>query len=315
MRIALLCSTRRGYQSLKHLYHLAPESEFLVFSFKETPWEPPFFDDIRQFTESINGSFFKARQIEADKWSHLWDSTLIDLMLAVNWRYIIPPDVYSQARLGTFAFHDSLLPKYRGFSPTVWAIINGEDHTGVTLFEISENFDEGDIVDQEIVPIGSDDTIAVVFEKVTSAYIRLLEKNLQMLLSGTAPRHPQKHEDATYCCKRFPEDNKIDWAQPTKRIYNLIRAVTSPYPGAFTYHKGRKLLVWSAALGTQDERYVGRVPGRVIKASPNDGVEVLTGDGSLVLKSVQLEGVEESLAPHEIIRFGETLGQEKNTDA
>ena len=133
MRIALFCATRRGQRFLQKLHELRPEADLLVFSFAEEPWEPPFLDDIRRLTLDCGGQFFEAKQVGAARWADLWESTPVDLMLAVSWRYIIPPRVYERARLGAYVFHDSLLPEYRGFSPTVWAMINGEDHTGVTL--------------------------------------------------------------------------------------------------------------------------------------------------------------------------------------
>jgi len=292
MRIALLCATRRGYLFLKKLTELLPQCELIVFSFPEDPWEPPFLDDIRDLTLAKDGQFFETRQVGSKHWHHLWESTAVDLMFVVSWRYLIPASVYQRPQLGTFIFHDSLLPKYRGFAPTVWAIINGDDHTGVTLFEIAKEVDEGAIVDQERVPIGPDDTIGGVIERVTQTYLDLLERNLANLLNGTAPRYPQDHTQATYTCKWMPEDNQLDWTAPSARIYNLIRAVSAPYPGAYTTLAGKKLRVWAARQSPHSRHYVGSVPGRVIEIYPGEGTMVLTGDGTLLLTKVQIEGGE-----------------------
>src|SRR5262249_44273378 len=154
--------------------------------------------------------------------------------------------LYERARLGAYVFHDSLLPRYRGFSPTVWAMINGESETGATLFAVSEEVDYGDIIAQSRVSINSDETIAEVMERVTDAYLLLLEQNLPRLMSGNVPRTPQDHLRATYTSKRVPEDNRIMWNSPTDVIHNLIRAVTRPYTGAYTYLDDMKLIVWSA---------------------------------------------------------------------
>src|SRR5690606_6269303 len=232
MQIAVLCATQRGARFLEKLVALVPEANYTVFSFREEPHEPPFMETIRQITQSCGGQFHEARQV--GRFTTLWETTNFDLMFVVSWRYLIPPSVYTKTRLGSFVFHDSLLPAYRGFAPTVWAIINGEDHTGVTLFEIAPDVDSGDIIAQAPVSIGPDDTIADVMEKVTLTYLQLLEDNIRDLLAGKAQRHPQDQSRATFTCKRLPEDNKIDWTQPTKDIYNLIRATTAPYPGAFT---------------------------------------------------------------------------------
>jgi methionyl-tRNA formyltransferase len=187
MRVALLCATRRGLAFLNRLIELSPDSSPVVFSFREEPWEPPFLDDLQSLTVAAGGQFFETKQVGAVRWSQFWETTPLDLMLVVSWRYMIPPSVYQRPRQGTFVFHDSLLPKYRGFSPTVWAMINGEDHTGVTLFRIAEEVDAGPIVDQESVPIQPSDTIGVILDRVTGVYLALLERRLDSLLSGNAP--------------------------------------------------------------------------------------------------------------------------------
>jgi len=308
MRVALLCATRRGYLFLQELAELLPQSEFVVFSFRETPGEPPFLDDIRGLTLAIGGRFFEARQVCSSHLNEFWESTSVDLMFVVSWRYMIPASVYLRPRQGTFVFHDSLLPEYRGFSPTVWAIISDKDHTGVTLFEIAGQMDAGDIVDQERVPIGSDETIAVVMDRVTQTYLDLLERNLDGLIKGTAPRYPQDHSHATYTCKRLPEDNQIDWTVPTNTVYNLIRAVSAPYPGAYTYLSDQKIRVWSAQRVINARRYVGGIPGRVVEVR-TEGSVVLTGDGVLLLSQVQMEGGEIVGASDLLNSLGHTLGR------
>jgi len=289
MKIVLLCATRRGLEVLKTLVELAPECELVVFSFREEPGEPPFLDAIREFTISRNGEFFETRQMRTDAIKHFWESSTVDLMLVVSWRYLIPSNVFQRPRLGTFVFHDSLLPKYRGFSPTVWAMINGEDHIGVTLFRISEDMDAGDIVDQDRVEIESNETIARVLDRVTGAYLCLLERNLENLLRGTTTAHPQDHSQATYCCRRLPADNEIDWSCSSERIFNLVRGVTRPYSGAYTWLAGKKATIWKAALPAAARSYAGRVPGRVVEILPGTGALVLTGNGMILVTEMQLE--------------------------
>jgi methionyl-tRNA formyltransferase len=309
MRIAVLCATRRGYRFLEKLSALAPDAELIVFSFREEAHEPPFMDEIQQLTQANNGQFFEARQVGSSRWAPFWETTPVDLMFMVSWRYLVPPSIYTRPRLGSFVFHDSLLPRYRGFSPTVWAIINGEDHTGVTLFETASEVDSGDIVAQKAVPIGPDETIADILERVTVTYLQLLEENLHALLTGTATRTPQDDSEATFTCKRLPDDNAIDWTQPTRHIYNLIRAVTSPYTGAFTTLSGRKLTIWGAQRVEHERRYVGNIPGRVIEVHSGEGSIVLTGDGALLLTQVQVENEPVVCASDVLNSLGHTLGR------
>lgn len=309
MRIAVFCATQRGYRFVQKLAQLVPDADLLIFSFKEEPWEPRFLDDIRNLTESVGGQFYQSKQVGGPRWQSLWESTPVDLIFSVSWRYIIPPEVYQRARLGAFVFHDSLLPVYRGFAPTVWAIINGEDHGGVTLFEMVEDFDAGDIVGQAAVPIGPDDTIEIVLERVTETYLHLLEQYLPLLLTGSAPRIPQDESRATYTCKLLPEDFQIDWHASTDIIYNLIRAVTAPYAGAYTTLNGQTLRIWAASKVPDTRPYVGRVPGRVIEIRPGAGTVVLTADGALLITHAQLEGSKILSADEIINRMAYTLGR------
>jgi methionyl-tRNA formyltransferase len=307
MRIALFCATARGCSFLQRLKELLPESELIVFSFPEVLHEPPFLEKIRKLTTQIGGQFFETRQPGHENWNHLWEQNPIDLMFAVSWRYMIPPSLYNRARLGAFTLHDSLLPEYRGFSPTVWAIINGEDHTGVSMFQMSESVDAGDLVDQVSVPIGPDESIGSVMERVTQTYLKLLERNLENLIAGNASRKPQDHWRATYTCKRTPEDNQIDWTWPTEKIYNLIRAVSAPYSGAFTYLEGNKMRIWTAEFISDANPYAGRIAGRIVEVKKGRGVVVLTGNGMLLLTKVQMEGSGIVCASDAFRTIGQTL--------
>lgn len=290
MHIVLLCATNRGYRVAEKLFAIGKGHDFSVFSFRETAWEPPFLDDIRRLTQANGHRFYEARNIAKRALKEFWLEHSVDLILMVNWRYIVPVDVYSLASRGCYVFHDSLLPKYRGFSPTVWAMINGERETGVTLFRVAEDFDAGDTVEQVRVTIGQSDTVASVMENVTLAYLDVIERNFDKLLHGRIKCIPQNHAEATYTCKWTPEDARIDWAKASHDIYNLIRATTRPYPGAYTYLEGRKLAIWSAGTDINSRRYMSQAPGRVVESHTNGAATVLTGDGAIQLRTVQLEG-------------------------
>jgi len=301
--------TQRTVAVLERLVQLAPHAQVTVISAPGEPYEPGFLDDLRRLTAEVDGLFFEARSLAKLARSGRWDPSALDVLLLVNWRWLVPSAVYRMPTLGTFVFHDSLLPAYRGFSPTVWAIINGEERTGATLFAISDEVDAGDIIGQREVPIGCNDPVGVVMERVTDAYLRLLDDHLSDLLIGEAHRRPQDHDHATYACKRTPEDNAIEWAAPTHTIHNLIRAVTHPYPGAFTTLGGERLRVWSSRSGKEQLRYVGRVPGAVIDIRRREGVTVLTGDGALMLECVQLDGQPAVNAAELISSLGTRLGR------
>jgi methionyl-tRNA formyltransferase len=308
MRVVLLCATQRGYRCLQRVVELLPDAQIVVFSFREEQWEPPFLDDIRRLTLASGGQFFEASRVGAPSFNSFWQSTPIDLMLIVSWRYMVPREVYLRPRFGTFVFHDSLLPAYRGFSPTVWAMVNGENHTGATLFAISEDVDAGDTVDQTRVAIGADDTIAEVLERVTQTYLELISKNIHQLVNGAVRLRPQDHSLATFTCKRTLKDNEINWNAKTDNVFNLIRAVTAPYPGAYTHFGGRRLIIWSAARVLNARSYVGRTPGRVVEIRPGEGSVVLTGDGCLLITRIQVEGEQPMCAADLLNSISGTLG-------
>jgi methionyl-tRNA formyltransferase len=287
--IVLCCATERGNRVLRRLRELEPTARLTVFSFRETTWEPPFLENIRRTAQESGAVFFEQRDVGAPEFSQFWTLESPTLLLAVNWRYIISPTVYSSTKMGAYVFHDSLLPLYRGFSPTVRAMINGEDRTGATLFAMAERVDEGDIVDQIVVPIGPSEAIAQVTDKVTVAYLELLGRNLPALLAGTAHLTPQDHAQATYYPRRSPEENEIDWSQSARQIKNLIRAVGQPYSGAYTNLTGATVLVWEAGW-CQDSDTAHTEPGTVTEVIPGLGATVETGDGTILLTMIQFAG-------------------------
>jgi methionyl-tRNA formyltransferase len=182
--------------------------------------------------------------------------------------------------------HFAPLPKYRGFAPVNWAIINGEKETAVTLFHLGDGIDDGDIISQKIIPISNDDDINDVLEQCIVQFKLILSEEVKNFNEGIIKRIPQNHQDATYTCSRTPEDGYIDWNKSTREIYNLIRAITYPFPGAYSYLNDEKLIIWKAKpidLGT----YIGRIPGRIVKIIKEEGVCVLTGDGALLITDVQ----------------------------
>ena len=309
MRIALLCATHRGYRCLEALRRVIPEAELVVISFREDRYEPPFLDDLRRLASTMGAHFIEARNVADPALATFWETTPIDLMLCISWRYLIPRCIYVRPRLGTYIFHDSLLPEYRGFAPTVWAIVNGEKRTGATLFAVDDAVDAGDIIDQREVVIGPDNTIAEVMEAVTGIYLAMIKDSIPRILSGAVKPRPQNQSMATFTCKRLPEDNCIAWDDTTARVYNLIRAVTRPYPGAFTTLAGKKHIVWGARRVSVPPKYVGRVPGRVVEVQAGIGSVVLTGDGALLLTELQCEGQEARRADLVLDRITLTLGR------
>lgn len=171
-----------------------------------------------------------------------------DLFLVVGWYHIIPKKIREIAPLGCVGIHASLLPKYRGGAPLVWAMINGENETGVSLFYFSDEVDAGDIVGQKKFPIKHDDTIREVLLKAEESGINLIDEYLPKISNGTASSMQQNNNEATRFPQRNPNDGEINWEWDKMRIKNFIRAQTKPYPGAFTIINGKKVIIWDASI-------------------------------------------------------------------
>jgi len=166
-----------------------------------------------------------------------------DFLFSFYYRLMLGAQLLSIPGKGAFNMHGSLLPKYRGRVPVNWAIIHGETETGATLHEMVEKADAGRIVDQEAVPILADELAVDVFEKIAGAAERVLRRSLPKLVDGSAVLRAQDLSKGGYFGGRRPEDGRIDWSAPAKRVHDLVRAVAPPYPGAFTEVEGMRLRV------------------------------------------------------------------------
>ena len=219
-----------------------------------------------------------------------------DFLFSLFFRALVGPALLALPRRGALNLHGSLLPRYRGRAPVNWVLVNGETETGVTLHYMDEKPDHGEIVLQRRIPIAFEDTGLTLFRKVAEEGGAILRQALPLLAAGSAPRVPQAHDQAGYFGRRRPEDGRIDWGWPARRVYNLVRAVTRPYPGAFTLLGGRKILIWWGLPAERRPERAGAAPGTVL--GPREGgVEVAAGSGSLLVLRAQIEGEEERKGP------------------
>jgi methionyl-tRNA formyltransferase len=207
-----------------------------------------------------------------------------DFLFSFYYRSMLSPGLLAAAPRGAFNMHGSLLPKYRGRVPVNWAIIHGETETGATLHEMVAKPDAGRIVDQEAVPILADDLAVDVFRKVTGAAELILARSLPRLVAGSAELRPQDLSKGSYFGGRRPEDGRIDWSLPARRIHDLVRAVAPPYPGAFTEFDGKTLRVLRTRLlaARETERgpaFLHAEGGRCLAACADGGaLEILEAE-------------------------------------
>jgi methionyl-tRNA formyltransferase len=187
--------------------------------------------------------------------------------------------------------HYSPLPAYRGRANVNWAIINRESLAAVTVHSISAGLDAGGVLAQERIPIGARDTVGSLYERLNVIQAEILPGAVSRRLGGDLG-DPQQEDAATYCCTRVQEDGEIDWRASTEDVDALVRSLGPPYPHAFTYLGLDRVEVEEAGPSPEGRVYVGRVPGRVVSWSAQEGwCDVLTGDGVLRVSRVRVKGV------------------------
>jgi methionyl-tRNA formyltransferase len=245
---------------------------------------------------------FTPDNVNTPEWRERLAALQPDLILSVYYRHMIGTKILGMARLGAFNLHGSLLPKYRGRAPINWAVLHGEPRIGMTLHRMVKAPDAGAIVDQEGMNVGSRDTAEQAFRKVLPCARAVVARQIDALLAGTAKETPQDESQATYFGGRTPEDGRIVWAQTSTQVFNLIRAVTDPYPGAFTEVGAARLMVWWAETDSPMTRALyaeSNRPGEILSLDP---LVVAARDGALELTRIEWRG-----APAPALQIGQIL--------
>lgn len=208
-----------------------------------------------------------------------------DIIIVVAFGQIVSKDILDMPRYGCVNVHASLLPKYRGAAPIQWAVINGDEITGVTTQRMDVGVDTGDIIETAQLRIAEDETGGSLFDKLAMVGAKLCVSTMEKIEKGEATYTPQKEEEATHTKKIEKELGNVDWSKSAKEIECLIRGL-NPWPSAYTHLNGKNLKLWQA--GVVDENSALK-PGTIVKVTKNE-ILVQTGAGMLSLLEVQLEG-------------------------
>lgn len=218
-----------------------------------------------------------------------------DVIVVNSWYYRMPAELYNLPRHGTLNFHDSLLPRFTGFSPVLWALISGESEFGLTVHRMDDGLDTGDILVQRSVPIGPTDTGTELVLRGMDLIPDVLTEALTALESGTAIWRPQNKAERTFFHKRSERDSLLDWSWSAADLARFVRALSDPYPRAFTFYRGERIEVLEAHVS--DAGY-GGTPGRVI-VQEEGGVVVCGADphrggnrGLVITRVRSADGVE-----------------------
>lgn len=267
-------------------------------------------ETVDSFARSHDLTVYNPEDINSEEYVDIVRNLQPDVLLSVSWDQMVNETILSIPKIGCFNLHDSLLPENRGHAPINWAIIHGYTRTGITMHHMVQKADQGGILGQREVEISLDDTTYDVYLRILDAGVELFTEVFNSIKEGQIQSTPQKHHLGTYGKRRKPVDGLIDWNQSAFDIYNRIRALTHPYPGAFTYFRGIKMLTWQARL-YENTSNLGN-PGQVIEGLQRDGLRVAAGSGSIVLQRLQLCEEDEihalTLAGKHAIHEGELLG-------
>jgi UDP-4-amino-4-deoxy-L-arabinose formyltransferase/UDP-glucuronic acid dehydrogenase (UDP-4-keto-hexauronic acid decarboxylating) len=256
-----------------------------VFTHKEDPGENIWFDSVAELAAGRDIPVYAPEDINHPLWVHKIQEMKPDIIFSFYYRNMVKQPILDIPSAGCLNLHGSLLPKYRGRCPVNWVLVNGEKQTGVTLHYMTPQPDEGDIVCQKRIVISDDDTALTLHKKTKDAAYEMLNEILPLIKKGKAPRKPQDNTQASYYGGRRPADGEIKWDKSSTEVRNLVRAVTRPYPGAFSYIGDRKCFFWAVSETLNTKK--AAVPGTVISIDP---LIIACGLNTVKVDFGQLEG-------------------------
>lgn len=282
-RVLFMGSKQLGLKILMELYSLEPNKLIGAVTIDDKNDTRTKCDDFLSFAHTRGLELHIAKNRKHSE--QIVEELKPDLCFVVGWYWLIGNEALAVVPFGFIGVHNSLLPKYRGGSPLIWQIIRGEREVGFSFFSFMPEMDYGPIWAQGRVVVETHDYISAILEKLEDKTIEVLRETYHQILKGEIKPIDQDHESATYCAQRFPRDGNIDWQKPAQQVFNFIRALSDPYPGAFTFFEAQEMKIWRARLF--DKPYFG-TPGQVARIT-SDGVYIICGDDrAVVLEEVEI---------------------------
>lgn len=247
--------------------------------------------DFANIADDYTIPLFRIRNVNDPDALELLAALQLDVLFVIGWSQILRADALSAVKVGCFGAHASLLPANRGSAPINWALIKGETMTGNTLMRLSEGVDAGDIVAQKRIPITPFDNVATLYDRVAETNCEMVLDLLKELRVGRSLILQQQIKSGGELLpRRRPQDGLIDWGQPAAKIYNFIRALARPYPGAFSHSGEGRILIWRSALlpVTGVLAAPGTVIGAMVSDSPEgNGYVVACAEGAVIVLEVE----------------------------
>jgi UDP-4-amino-4-deoxy-L-arabinose formyltransferase/UDP-glucuronic acid dehydrogenase (UDP-4-keto-hexauronic acid decarboxylating) len=253
-----------------------------VFTHKDDENENIWFESVQSWCKKNQINYFTPENINTKEWVDKISLLQPDIIFSFYYRNLICEDILKIPKFKAINLHGSCLPAYRGRAPVNWVLVNGEKRTGVTLHYMVKKPDAGDIVAQKCIDIDFYDTAKTLFEKLEKLAVFLLDEALPDIKNNTIKPTKQDESQASYFGKRTKQDGLVDFEKTAIEIYNLIRAVTKPYPGAFCQYKGKELIIWWALPANIELQ-----PRQIAIIGKN--VYIGTKKGSLELKEIEYD--------------------------
>jgi len=288
MKIVYFGNNPRGLVCLQKLLE---ESENIVaiVAHPEQKLSPEQGQNVKTVAIEKGLPVIQPKDINSPKSAEWLKSFMPDLFILSGYNQILKSNVLKIPRKGTINLHGGKLPEYRGVAPINWQIINGETVGGAAVLYVEEGIDTGDIIISQEYSIGIEDTAKSVLDITLKIFPEMLLKAVNLIKHGKVKPKKQDLEKGCYYTRRYMRDGRIDWKNMTAlEVYNLIRALVEPYPGAFTYNNGEKVIIWKASLLKET---IKGISGRVVLRREG-GVVVIAKDMGLLIELVQHENGE-----------------------
>lgn len=286
-KIALFIATKKGYGALQGLLKEGLKEQIaFVCSFREVDVFDSYTQSIMDLCKEQAIPYYDWNEVKSDISCKLKEHGS-QMAFAISWKYIIPLSINEVLEVPFIVFHDSLLPRYRGFAPTPTAILNGESEVGYTALFAEDEMDSGDIILQEKISLTGEEYVGEVIDALSARLAPMICTIVRRAQEGKLTAAKQEENDITYSVWRDLEDCKIDWNRSAKEIYALIRAVSKPYLGAYTYMEGKKIIIHKAVLD-EEVKFEIRYPGKLWRIK-NQEATVICKEGMLRILEAKYE--------------------------
>ena len=297
MRVALIGAVQGSFCALRAMIEAGVPPVVVATLSKDLSKRHSDFVDLAPLAQEHDIPVVRVRNINDPEAIESISAAAPDYIFIVGWSQICGAEFMRIAPERVIGYHPAALPRLRGRAALPWTILNDEKITGASLFWMDEGVDTGDILEQRFFHVAPRETARTLYDKHMLEIDSMIRASLTSLSSGSPPRTKQDQICATYAARRRPDDGRIDWAAPAKEIDRLIRAVTTPYPGAFTVHAGKRLVIWQAQFFPQHSYHA--MPGQVVDV--RDGAfDIITGDGLLRVDKWEGEGIS-SIGNHVVL--------------